>query len=68
MTTFIKIFLSFVAFFICGNFAIGCNKATQLNPAARIGGIFPILLLVGALIGIWKYNPNKNNPKDPGKL
>lgn len=68
MNAIIKIILSIVAIFICGGLARGCNIAAQTNPAARIFGIFPFIILVGGLIGIWRYKPKNKDSNDPGNL
>ncbi len=57
MRVFIKIVLSFVAFIFCGGMAKGCMDTARASGGPNIGGMFPLIILIGALIGIWKYNP-----------
>lgn len=68
MSTIIKLVLSIIAIFVCGALAKGCNAEAQANASTRIFGIFPMIILIGGLIGIWAYKPKKTDSNDPGNL
>ena len=72
MTTFLKIVATIVFFLIWGSIQHGCQTATSQPGSSGIGyvlvNLFGLALLIAGLMGIWKYNPKKENEKDNSKL
>ncbi len=69
MSTIVKIILSVISFLFVGALARGCSEVSKADSSMTIFGILPMLILVGALIGIWRYkSPKSIDKNDPGKL